>query len=63
MGTVETIIAADIALTRLINLIVDLMHDDDDETIEELIAEADAMDERRKAMIDKIKARKQNGSQ
>jgi hypothetical protein len=55
--TVETIIAADVALTRLINLTIDLMEEKDDPALDDLVAEADAMDQRRQATIDKIRAR------
>lgn len=50
------IVAADIALTRLISFIIDQLQDEGDEkTIEELAAEADAMDARRAAVMEKIK--------
>ena len=56
MGTAEIIIAADIALTRLINLVVDMANkSDDQETIEELKASADEMDGRRADVIAKIR--------
>lgn len=56
MGTAEIIIAADIALTRLINLVVDLANKDGDEaTIDELKAKADEMDKRRADVIEKIR--------
>ena len=57
MGTAEIIIAADIALTRLINLIVDMANaSGDQETIEELKAKAGEMDARRASVMAKIKA-------
>ena len=56
MLTAETIIAADIALTRLISLVIDLANKSGDQkTIDELKADADAMDQRRAAIMEKIK--------
>ena len=55
--SVEVIVAADIALTRLISLVIDLINESgDEETIEKLKAEADAMDERRSSVMKRIRA-------
>jgi len=56
LTTYETIIAADIAITRLIDLIVRMAADSgDDQTVEQLKASADEMDARRAAVMAKIR--------
>jgi hypothetical protein len=54
--TVETIMAADLALTRLIGLVIELSdRSGDEESIEQLKARADEIDARRAEVMARIR--------
>lgn len=56
-GTYEIIVGLDIILGRIIDLIVRLVNDEEDEaTKEELIANANEMDARRREIMNKIRS-------